>query len=75
MQHSADFVEKYSATPISYERYRKTLSEMNIAFYDVEAHKCGFCIEMEINPTDENIILKDEHLKKVSLILYDLNDF
>lgn len=63
-----DYIEKLK-NPISYEKYRKTLDETNISFYNVEADKCGFCIERDMSPIEENILLKQPHLEEVSFFL------
>lgn len=51
---------------ISYELYRKVLDEMNIAFYQADADKCSTCIELDLTPTEENVIKKQLHLEEVS---------
>lgn len=60
-----DFKEK-NDTSIYYEKYRRVIDEMNIGFYDVEADKCGFCIEKDMNQTEDNINAKEAHLQEVS---------
>lgn len=52
---------------ISYELYRQVLDSMNIGFYEAEADKCHTCIELELNPTEENLEKKEAHLKEVSV--------
>lgn len=59
-----DFKEKNDLN-VSYEKYRQVVDNLNIGFYDLEADKCGFCIEMDMNPTEENLKLKEAHLESV----------
>lgn len=61
-----DFCDKYPENKVSYEKYRRTLDEMNISFYEYRADKCSFCIQMDMDPTAENIDLKQTHLDKVT---------
>nr|CAI5840918.1 unnamed protein product [Callosobruchus analis] len=60
-----DYLSNQNNKNVSYELYRRTVDKMNIGFYDVEADKCGFCIEMDKNPTEANLILKEKHLELV----------
>nr|CAI5867304.1 unnamed protein product [Callosobruchus analis] len=46
-----DYLSNQNNKNVSYELYRRTEDKMNIGFYDVEADKCGFCIDMDKNPT------------------------
>lgn len=63
-----DFKENHQLN-VSYEKYRTVVDSLNIGFYDLEADKCGFCIEMDMNPSNENIRLKEEHLEEVKIFL------
>lgn len=62
-----DYLSNPNNKQISYEMYRRTLDKMNIGFYEVGADKCGYCVEMDLNPTDENLALKDKHLQQVRI--------
>lgn len=56
-------------TTLTYEKYRQVVDKLNIGFYDLEADKCGYCIEKDMNPT-ENLKMKEEHLKQVKRLIY-----
>lgn len=57
---------QYPNSKICYEVYRHTVKKLNIGFYEPNPEKCGFCLEKEINQSEENTRLKQEHLAKVS---------
>lgn len=59
-----DFKEKNDIN-VSYEKYRQIVDSLNIGFYNLEADKCGFCIQMDLNPTENNQKAKEEHLQQV----------
>lgn len=69
-----DYNQKFSQNPVGYELYRKTLDEMNIAFYNVHSVKCGFCIKVDMDPTPENLADKEVHLNEVSRKVFSSNN-
>lgn len=60
-----DFNLKHPNHKIVYETYRQVVNSMNIGFTEDAPEKCGICMEYEVNPTPENVLLKNMHLLKV----------
>ncbi|CAH1099222.1 unnamed protein product [Psylliodes chrysocephalus] len=52
------------------ETYRQVVNSMNIGFTEDSPEKCGTYVEYKVmNPTPENVLLKNMHLLKVNSIL------